>query len=411
MTEAERDRWPAERLEQWRGAREPEALSALLKWQRDRAYALAFHILGQTQGAEDAVQQAFLKLLSRHKGFTDLGTFRVAVRRAVTQCAIDSARARRSRNDRERAMNQPNTRPDDAPLEYAERAEAACLLHEELPQLTEDERALLALCFQEGADLAEASEILAVPRETLRDRLARTLKHLHHRLSKRGLLLSLFGVAGLFGQGSTHAAPARLCTALDAQLAGPPCIQVPVCPPTAVNLSASFAQAGLSLDAAPTLGANGLALTAVALVLATMAAVAALHWQAMPAAIESAPAPTVPDATALQPAPKPTVAIKHAAQRPAKPTPAADQKPAATVLELPAKVRAAMATALPDFVPEHLDIEKRGEKKVYEIEGKAKGRPYEVIVDEDGRMLKIEADEPDEDDEAPKSPPRSSEEF
>lgn len=41
MTDAERDRWAAERLEQWRGAREPEALSALLKWQRDRAYAFA----------------------------------------------------------------------------------------------------------------------------------------------------------------------------------------------------------------------------------------------------------------------------------------------------------------------------------------------------------------------------------
>lgn len=406
MTEAERDRWAAERLEQWRGAREPEALSALLKWQRDRAYGLAFRILGQTQDAEDAVQQAFLKLLSRREGFADLDAFRAAVRRAVAQCAVDAARARRSRTDRERAMNQPTPHPDDAPPVHAERAEAALLLHEELQQLAEDERALLALCFQEGADLAEASEILAVPRETLRDRLARTLKLLRERLGKRGLMLSLLGVAGLFGQGAAHAAPARLCAALDAQLAGLPCAQVPVCPPAAVNSSACFAKAGLSLEAAPALGAKGLALTAAALVLATMAAVVAFSRQAPPAAAGPAPLPAVPATAPVIPAPKPAAAPAHV-----EPAPAADDKPAAPAVELPATVRAAMETAFPDFVPLRLETERRDGKKIYEIEGKAKGKPYEIVVDEDGRVLKIEADEPDEDDEAPKPPPKPSDEF
>lgn len=404
MTEAERDRWAAERLEQWRGAREPEALSALLKWQRDRAYGLAFRILGQAQDAEDAVQQAFLKLLSRHEGFADLGAFRAAVRRAVTQCAVDAARARRSRNDRERAMNQPTPRPDDAPPVHAERAEAARMLHEELQQLAEDERALLALCFQEGADLSEASEVLAVPRETLRDRLARTLKVLRERLGKRGLMLSLLGVAGLFGQGAAHAAPARLCAALDAQLAGPPCAQVPVCPPATVNPSACFAKAGLSLEPAPALGAKGLALTATAVVLATIAAVVAFNRQAEPAAAGSAPSPVAPAPATVHPAPKPAVSPEPAA-------PAADEKQAVPALDLPAQVRAAMVAAFPDFVPERLEIKQRGGKKVYEIEGKAKGKPYEVVVDEEGRVLKIEADEPDEDEQAPKPPPKPSDEF
>lgn len=398
MTEAERDRWAAERLEQWRCAREQEALSALLKWQRDRAYGLALRILGQAQDAEDAVQQAFLKLLSRREGFADLGAFRAAVRRAVAQCAVDAARARRSRNNRERAMNQPMPRPDDAPPVHAERAETARMLHEELQQLGEDERALLVLCFQEGADLAEASEVLAVPRETLRDRLARTLKVLRERLGKRGLMLSLLGVAGLFGEGAAQAAPARLCAALDAQLAGPPCSQVPVCLPPAVNPSACFAKAGLSLEAAPALGAKGPALTTAALVLATMAAVVAFNRQAQPAA---GPAPSPPAPAAVDPAPKSAVAPTPA--KPASPAkPAADAKAATPAMDLPAQVRAAMIAAFPDFVPERLEIEQRGGKKVYEIEGKAKGKPYEVVVDEDGRVLKIEADEPDEDNEAPK---------
>ena len=53
--------WVAGRLARWRMARDNNALGELLNWQRDRAYAIAFRILGNGMDAEDSVQQGFMK--------------------------------------------------------------------------------------------------------------------------------------------------------------------------------------------------------------------------------------------------------------------------------------------------------------------------------------------------------------
>jgi len=87
-----------------------------------------------------------------------------------------------------------------------ENSEALQLIEAELAAMTRD-RSAVVLCCQEGLSLSAAAQVLEVPRETLRDRLHRSLDDLRSRLKNRGLPLSLLLLAGLLLQG--RAVPRR----------------------------------------------------------------------------------------------------------------------------------------------------------------------------------------------------------
>ena len=269
MNAGPKDAWVADRLARWRDARDREALGELLKWQRDRAYAVACRVAGEAD-AEDAVQQACLKLLSRTHGFEDEERFRASMLRAVVQCALNLARARKTRAGLERnAMTKPA--PHASALEIAEERETVKLVRQELARLPEDERVVLALCVQEGMSVVAAAEALAVPRETLRYRLSEALSTLRRRLKGRGLPLTFVALAGLLHGNSAHAAPASLCQALDAALTGAPCASISAASPAVAAPDAIVAGAGLATSTlAPAMA------TAAAVLLALGVAAAAL---------------------------------------------------------------------------------------------------------------------------------------
>ena len=242
--------WTGERLARWRQARDADALGELLKWQRDRAYATACRILGNAADAEDAVQQAFLKLLTRTHGFEDQRAFRSAVYRAVVQCALDMIRARRTRDQLEQAMTKQRLPDAMGPKESAERAEALGAIDLELSRLPESDRAAVVLCCQEGLSITEAADALSVRRETLRDRLRRVLVQVRANLKSRGLALSAVGVMSMLQEGAARAAPNALCRALDGALPGGACAQIPAmaaAPALSAGLLATAGVAGAQL--------------------------------------------------------------------------------------------------------------------------------------------------------------------
>ena len=87
---------PARRhLDLWRRKRELGAWDALLRAERGRACAIARRLLDSSDDAEDAVQDAFLRLTKQAIGFRDLRAFRNATYRAVRQSAYNIARSNR----------------------------------------------------------------------------------------------------------------------------------------------------------------------------------------------------------------------------------------------------------------------------------------------------------------------------
>ena len=85
------DRWVADHLERWRAAKDPEALGELLKWQRDRAFAVACRVLTDRAEAEDAVQQAFLKLFRSAPAFEGPSAFHAALVQRVNERRQDTS--------------------------------------------------------------------------------------------------------------------------------------------------------------------------------------------------------------------------------------------------------------------------------------------------------------------------------
>ncbi|MCZ7646996.1 MAG: sigma-70 family RNA polymerase sigma factor [Planctomycetota bacterium] len=400
--------WIDERLHRWRAARDAAALGELLKWQRDRAYAIALRILSAEADAEDAVQQAFLKLLSRTQGFEDARAFQAAVYRAVVQCALDLARARRNRAQREADMRSERTVSHATPAGLAEQGEVLRLVRDAVAELDLQDRAVVTLCCQEGLDVAAAAEALDAPRETVRDRLSRALHALRERLRQRGLPLSLILLACMLRQAGAETAPASLCAALDASLAGTPSGAVPAAGLTGADPAEALVHAGLS-SGFPT------ALAAAAL-LAILSLVGVGAWLAS-GSNRSAPAPltaagepigrlveTAPGAEAPRlepPAPAPGEAAPAQAA-----APRADEG-------LPAGLREAAERALQGFVLTGYEREVEDGKVVYELKGRVGLKRYEIELTPDAQIVKIEEDDEDVDvrPRTPPPPPASSDEF
>jgi len=397
--------WAAERLARWRAAKDAEAFGELLKWQRNRAFAVALRIVGREAEAEDAVQQAFLKLFRSAPEFEAAHEFGAAVYRAVTQCAIDLVRTRQARRVLEQAMaQQSDATASGSPAALVENTEAVRLLREEMSALAPEDRALLALCCQEGLSVAAAAESLALPRETARDRLARLLADLRRRLARRGVVLSLLLLVGVFREGRSASASEALCRALDAGLPGASCAGVAPAAAASVPAAAILAQAGVT---AGIVTGKLILAAAAALTLAASAAV----WsgtRTVPAAPEAKPsAPPAVVAPAAE-APAPPAAPVEA---PAPPPVAAPVNPDAEkddeedekipLDRLPEAVRKAAEGAVPGVRLTDADRKEKKGRVFFEIDGEAGGKRYEIRVSPEGKVLKVEekgAEEKDEKD-------------
>jgi RNA polymerase sigma-70 factor, ECF subfamily len=217
-------------LNQWRATRSPEILGELLKAQRDRAYAIALRLRGSSADAEDVVQQAFLKMLSRTDGFDNAEAFETSVYRAVLQCAGDAFRQQHRRAARElkAACSGTGEEPVSQTAEIQiERNDTLAALNRALAKLPEDERAPVVLHYYQGLSAVAAARVLEVPRETVRARLQRALNHLRQALKADGHNPATPALLALMWNGGAETAPQTLCRTLDKLLPGRSCSEIP----------------------------------------------------------------------------------------------------------------------------------------------------------------------------------------
>jgi len=166
------------------GTGQPTADSAslveLYETHGGRMKSIAMNLLGNANDAEDAVQEAFLKIhrgAGRFRGGSALSTW--AYRILVNAC-YDMMRRGKRRPEAplpdETAL--PRSSDTDVPLRMAiERA---------LTRLDRRERTAFLLCEVEGLSHREASEILEVPETTSRTLLFRAKRNLQRELSAAG---------------------------------------------------------------------------------------------------------------------------------------------------------------------------------------------------------------------------------
>ncbi len=214
-------------LTKWREQQDTSALGELLKMQRDRAYAIAFRVLAHRSDAEDAVQEAFIKLMSRTHGFEHLNAFRISVFRAVVQCATNLARSRgRYQTHRQSFQATRASCGTGTPqaLSNTEREEMRAQIREALSNLPLEQRTAVVLTCQQGMNVSEAATVTGVARQTLSDRLSRAMARLRLECEHKSILPS--ALPGLLEMEGSVTAPDTLCRNLDQALAGRECAEL-----------------------------------------------------------------------------------------------------------------------------------------------------------------------------------------
>jgi RNA polymerase sigma-70 factor, ECF subfamily len=167
-------------------------------------YNLAYRILGETDAAADAAQEAFISAY-KHIGYYRGGSFKAWLMRIVTNACYDELRRRKRRPVASlEALAVVNEGPDseaeasvvskdESPEDHVQRRELAREIQNCLNHLPEDMRVVVVMCDVQGMDYAEIAASTGLALGTVKSRLSRARARLRDCLQKvRELLPSVY---------------------------------------------------------------------------------------------------------------------------------------------------------------------------------------------------------------------------
>ncbi len=171
------------------------AFNQLVMLYQSMAYNVAYRILGNSEAAADATQDAFIsayKAIGKFRG----GSFKAWILRITTNACYDLLRRKKRRptesmddlpveRDHIRYLHDPAEKPD----ELVERQELNRLLQQAIESLPEDQRMVLVLSDVQGLSYQEISDVVGVALGTVKSRLSRGRAKLRDYLLERGELL------------------------------------------------------------------------------------------------------------------------------------------------------------------------------------------------------------------------------
>lgn len=157
------------------------AFNQIILHYQSLAYNVAYRVIGDTELAADATQDAFVKAYQRVNQYRG-GSFKAWLLRIVTNTCYDALRARQRRPttslDHDEIDDDPDYNPwlidaAERPDAYVMRQELAELLSEAIGQLPADQRATLVLADIEGLDYQEIADATGAALGTVKSRLSR----------------------------------------------------------------------------------------------------------------------------------------------------------------------------------------------------------------------------------------------
>ncbi len=166
-----------------------ESYNTLVLYFQEQAYNVAYRIMGETDSAADATQEAFIAAYRSIRTFRG-GSFRAWLLRIVTNTCYDELRRRKRRPQASlEALHVEDESADlqlvshsENPESYAQRQELQAAILSCLQHLPEDQRTIAVLSDIEGLSYEEIAESVGVALGTVKSRLSRSRARLRQCL-------------------------------------------------------------------------------------------------------------------------------------------------------------------------------------------------------------------------------------
>jgi RNA polymerase sigma-70 factor (ECF subfamily) len=163
------------------------AFGQLVTKYQDRLYNTLVHVVGSTDGAYDAVQDAFVQAYVKLDTFEQASGFYTWLYRIAFNLAVSRRRRERPTVSVEQARELLGQEPldrDPPPEARMEQQERACQVRAALGRLSDEHRSILVLREIEGCAYEQIAEVLELPIGTIRSRLHRARLQLRDQLKE-----------------------------------------------------------------------------------------------------------------------------------------------------------------------------------------------------------------------------------
>lgn len=167
-------------------AGEPAAFGELVVRYQDRLFNSLARVLGSTEDARDAVQEALVQAFVKLDTFRGKSAFYTWLYRIALNTAMSHARRKRptqSLDDDRLAVGREPVDSQPTPATQFDRSERAVEVQRALQELSAEYREVIVLREIDGCAYEEIAEILALPIGTVRSRLFRARLELRDRLA------------------------------------------------------------------------------------------------------------------------------------------------------------------------------------------------------------------------------------
>ncbi len=165
------------------------AMDALLRRHYDRVHAVCRRIAGSTRDADDAAQEAMIRVVRNLDTFDGRSAFGTWVYRIATNTALDELRRRKRRPQLHVVADDEDDGPPEAADPLADRQVEAVAdrmaIDSALADLPEEFKAPVVMRDVGDLDYAEIAAALDVPIGTVKSRIARGRKMLVEQLGNR----------------------------------------------------------------------------------------------------------------------------------------------------------------------------------------------------------------------------------
>lgn len=165
-----------------------DAFGQLVVRYQDRLFNTLVRVLGSTDDARDAAQDAFIQAFEKLSTFQGHSAFYSWLFRIAMNAALTQKRKRRrtitsiDRSAKSRGVEISDPHPNSAPAHAIEQSERQAQVRAALMSLPDEFRTVLVLKEMEGLKYEEIAEMVGCPVGTVRSRIHRARSELRQKL-------------------------------------------------------------------------------------------------------------------------------------------------------------------------------------------------------------------------------------